>query len=192
MTSNHHMLAISLYLLSGLLDAVDGLLSRLLNQTSRLGAILDIITDMCCTMCLLATLSALYPGHVFILQISMVINISSHWIHVHTSILNGSRSHKNIDENGNWLLKIYYTSRPFLFFMVAGSELFYASLYLLKFTAGSANMVMNYVAWATAPVALAKTGFALLQGILAAKALVCIDVKERREARIKRIKRIKQ
>ena len=56
-----------------------------------------------------------------------------------------------------------FTSNKNAWRVIPGSELFYASLYLLKFTAGSANMVMNYVAWATAPVALAKTGFALLQ-----------------------------
>ena len=33
-------------------------------------------------------------------------------------------------------MRLYYTSRPVLFCMCAGNELFYASLYLLNFTSG--------------------------------------------------------
>ena len=33
-------------------------------------------------------------------------------------------------------MRLYYTSKPVLFTMCAGNELFYASLYLLHFTQG--------------------------------------------------------
>ena len=97
---------------------------------------LDMLTDRCATMCLLATLCHFYPSFMFFFQIVMVIDISCHWIHLHTSTLMGKTSHKNIDAEENPLLRFYYTNRQFLFFMCAGNELFYSMLYLLHFTYG--------------------------------------------------------
>jgi hypothetical protein len=37
-------------------------------------------------------------------------------------------------------MRIYYTSKPVLFFMCAGNEAFYAALYLLHFTEGPIGM----------------------------------------------------
>ena len=73
--------------LSGLLDAVDGHAARLLNQSSKFGAMLDMLTDRCATMCLLATLCIFYPSAAILFQISMTIDISCHWIHMHTTLL---------------------------------------------------------------------------------------------------------
>ena len=38
-------------------------------------------------MCLLTTLSTFYPSFVFFFQLSMIIDISCHWLHVHTALL---------------------------------------------------------------------------------------------------------
>ena len=51
-------------------------------------------------------------------------------------IFQGSTSHKFVDASGNPIMRMYYTSRPVLFCMCAGNELFYAALYLLNFTSG--------------------------------------------------------
>merc|ERR1711879_32107 len=75
------------YILSGLLDAFDGHAARELNQSTKFGAMLDMLTDRCATMCLLATLSPFYPKWLFFFQLSMTIDISCHWIHLHTSLL---------------------------------------------------------------------------------------------------------
>ena len=74
-----------LYLVS--LDALDGWSARVFNQNSKLGGMLDLLTDMCTTTCLQATLCTFYPRATFVLQISMIINITSHWLHLHTSLL---------------------------------------------------------------------------------------------------------
>ena len=77
-------------------------------------------------------------------------------------ISQGQTSHKFYDASANPVMRIYYTSRPVLFFMCAGNEVFYASLYLLHFTEGPL-----YVFYVTAvlcfPVAVAKLAIALLQ-----------------------------
>ena len=103
---------------------------------TKFGAMLDMLTDRCATMCLLATLGAFYPSYLFVFQLVMIVDVSCHWIHLHTSNVLGKTSHKNVDEEENALLRFYYTSRPFLFFMCAGNELFYSMLYLLNFTYG--------------------------------------------------------
>jgi len=46
--------------------------------------------------------------------------------------------------SGNPIMRIYYTSRTVLFCMCAGNELFYASLYLLHFTAGPTGIHTIY------------------------------------------------
>ena len=47
----------------------------------------DMLTDRCCTMALLATLCTFYPGWAFCFQLSMVIDVSCHWIHLHASLM---------------------------------------------------------------------------------------------------------
>jgi len=168
------------YILSGLLDAVDGHAARLLNQSSKFGAMLDMLTDRCATMCLLTTLSTFYPSFIFFFQLSMTIDISCHWLHLHTSLLEGKGSHKFVDPTGNWFMKMYYTDRRVLFAMCAGNELFYASLYLLHFTWGPLYLFAP-LAVLTFPVAVAKSAIAVLQGTLAAQNLVAVDTKERSE-----------
>lgn len=168
------------YLLSGFLDAFDGHAARALNQSTKFGAMLDMLTDRCATMCLLATLSTFYPNWLFFFQLSMTIDMSCHWIHLHTSLLEGKTSHKFMDEGSNPLIRLYYTSRPVLFGMCAGNEIFYASLYLLHFTYGP-----FYIFYITAvlcfPVAIAKLGIALFQGYLACINLGMVDVAERKK-----------
>jgi len=168
------------YLLSGFLDAFDGHAARALNQSTKFGAMLDMLTDRCATMCLLATLSTFYPNWLFFFQLSMTIDMSCHWIHLHTSLLEGKTSHKFMGEGSNPIIRLYYTSRPVLFGMCAGNEIFYASLYLLHFTYGP-----FYIFYITAvlcfPVAIGKLAIALFQGYLACLNLGMVDVAERKK-----------
>jgi len=152
--------------------------ARLLGQISKFGAMLDMLTDRCATMCLLTTLSTFYPSFMFLFQLSMTIDIACHWLHLHTSLLQGATSHKFVDPTGNYWMRLYYTDRKVLFSMCAGNELFYASLYLAHFTSGPLYL-FYIIAVITFPVAVAKSGIALLQGYLAAVNIVGVDTKER-------------
>jgi len=183
MPTNYSMAAWC-YIISGLLDAVDGHAARLLGQSSKFGAMLDMLTDRCATMCLLTTLSTFYPSFMFLFQLSMTIDISCHWLHIHTSLLQGSTSHKFVDPTGNYWMRLYYTDRKVLFGMCAGNELFYAMLYLSYFTTGP-FYIFYFLAIITFPVAVAKSGIALLQGYLAAVNIVGVDTKERLASREK-------
>ena len=132
----HYVIASWCYILSALLDAVDGHAARYFNQSTKFGAILDQLTDRVGTMCLLVNLSMFYPSYAFWFQLSMAIDIACHWIYLHTSLLQGKTSHKFVDMSENPIMSVYYTNRKVLFFMCAGNEAFYAALYLLHFTDG--------------------------------------------------------
>lgn len=83
------------YLLSGFLDAIDGHLARMLDQSSKLGGMLDMLIDRCATMCLMAALCHFYPKYMLFFQFSMALDITSHWFHVQSSLMKGGESHKN-------------------------------------------------------------------------------------------------
>lgn len=55
---------------------------RLFSAT-KFGAMMDMLTDRCATMCLLVNLSLLYPSYTFLFQLSMCVDIASHWLHLH-------------------------------------------------------------------------------------------------------------
>ncbi|KAJ9578385.1 hypothetical protein L9F63_005391 [Diploptera punctata] len=176
------------YIISGLLDAFDGHAARYFNQSTKFGAMLDQLTDRCGTMCLLVTLSYFYPHYMFLFQLSMTIDIACHWIHLHTTavsektLLHRKSSHKFIDLSENPIMRIYYTSRSVLFFMCAGNEAFYASLYLLHFTEGPLVLgvgIFRIICYMCLPVAIVKSLIALLQGYIACKNLGNVDLKER-------------
>ncbi|XP_033264910.1 CDP-diacylglycerol--inositol 3-phosphatidyltransferase-like [Orcinus orca] len=120
--------ASSFYLLSGFLDAFDGHAARVLNQGTGFGAMLDMRADCCSTMCLLVNLALLYPHATLLFQLNVSLDVASHWLHLHSSVVRGSESHKMINLSGNPVLCIYYTSRPALFILGAGNEPFYCLL----------------------------------------------------------------
>uniref|UniRef100_A0A8C2CTY6 CDP-diacylglycerol--inositol 3-phosphatidyltransferase (phosphatidylinositol synthase) n=1 Tax=Cyprinus carpio TaxID=7962 RepID=A0A8C2CTY6_CYPCA len=80
--------AVFCYLLSALLDAFDGHAARALNQGTKFGAMLDMLTDRCATMCLLVNLALLYPSYTFLFQLSMCLDVASHWLHLHRCVQN--------------------------------------------------------------------------------------------------------
>jgi len=169
-------IAIWSYLISALLDAVDGHAARFFNQSTKFGAMLDQLTDRCGTACLMMMLAVFYPSYAFFFQMSMVVDISMHWIHLHTSLMGGKTSHKNMTTEDPYLLRVYYTSKPVLFTMCCGNEVFYMTMYLLHFYD---SYLLTFLAIITFPVALAKWGMAILQGTTAARNLANIDLAER-------------
>ncbi|XP_037982566.1 CDP-diacylglycerol--inositol 3-phosphatidyltransferase, partial [Motacilla alba alba] len=75
--------AAACYALAALLDAVDGHLARLLGQGSRLGAMLDMLTDRLSSVCLQLNLALLYPRWAGLFQLSIALDVASHWLHMH-------------------------------------------------------------------------------------------------------------
>lgn len=181
---SNYIIASSCYIISALLDAVDGHAARYFNQSTKFGAILDQLTDRVGTMCLLATLCMFYPSYSFWFQLSMGIDISCHWIYLHTTLLQGKTSHKFIDMSENPIMRLYYTNRTILFFMCAGNEMFYATLYLLNFTEGpilAGIGTYRILMYLSAPVAIVKSAISILHGYVSCINMSIIDQKERQE-----------
>ncbi|CAH8466930.1 unnamed protein product [Schistosoma margrebowiei] len=170
------------YIISCLLDAVDGCCARALNQSTNFGAMLDMIVDRCSTMCLLACLTYFYPPYMLFFQFIMIVDIASHWLHLHSSILSGKSSHKSIDLKANRFLRLYYTNRVVLFLMCAGNELFYTTLYIYHFYTGPkvfAFGLWGIVICLTAPMAFLKTLISFIQLHAACMNMVSLDELER-------------
>lgn len=182
----NYVVAAWCYIISVVLDALDGHAARYFNQSTKFGAMLDQLTDRCGTMGLLVTLSYFYPQYMFWFQLSMAIDVSCHWFYLHTTVLQGKTSHKFIDMSGNPIMRVYYTNRTVLGLMCLFNELFYAALYLLYFTPGPMILGMSsfkLLAIVSAPVAVVKTGISVIHGYVASRNIGVIDVAERQAAR---------
>ncbi|KAE8144581.1 phosphatidylinositol synthase [Aspergillus avenaceus] len=207
-----------LYSISCLLDALDGASARYLGQSTRFGAVLDMITDRCTTTCLLVFLSSAFPRWSIMFQGLISLDYSSHYIHMYATLaMGGNRmSHKQIDESRPWVLRVYYSNTYVLFTVCTLTELFFIALYLLSFSspplmgdAGSpqlwdfygsagalemarANKIDSLVPWglfaASMPFMLFKQYVNIVQLMEASKWLVQGDIETRREARLARDK----
>ncbi|XP_028517449.1 CDP-diacylglycerol--inositol 3-phosphatidyltransferase [Exaiptasia diaphana] len=176
--------AVVTYLVSGLLDAFDGHAARYFNQSTKFGALLDMLTDRCVTTALLMMLSVFYPSYLFLFQFLVCLDISSHWIHVQSSLMKGS-SHKAIDLSGNYFLRIYY-KKVVLFIFCAGNELFFCTLYLIHFTPGPTAMIagrsfylFTSMALITAPICFLKQTVSVIQLVAACYNVSLVDEEER-------------
>lgn len=102
-----------LYSISCLLDALDGYLARLFEQSTRFGAVLDMVTDRCTTACMLVFLSSAFPRWAIVFQGLISLDFASHYIHMYTTLAMGGsgQSHKNVDRSRSWILNQYYTNK---------------------------------------------------------------------------------
>lgn len=185
----NHIIAGWCYIVSALLDSMDGHAARAFNQSTKFGAMLDQLTDRCGTMGLLVTLSYFYPSYMFFFQLSMAIDVSCHWLYMQSSTMQGKSSHKFVDPNENPIMRLYY-QKDILTFMCVGNELFYSTLYLLHFTPGPAILGISsfkVLALLSAPVAIVKTLISVLHGYVASQNLAIIDCSERESIRQKEL-----
>lgn len=102
-----------LYSLSCLLDALDGYAARYYEQSTRFGAVLDMVTDRCTTTCLLVFLASAFPRWSLVYQGLISLDLASHYMHMYATLSMGgsAQSHKNVDATRSWLLKQYYSDK---------------------------------------------------------------------------------
>jgi len=183
-----------LYIVSCLLDAVDGFTARYFNQTSKFGAVLDMVTDRCTTACLLCFLSSAYPDYTYIFQAIISVDLASHYMHMYSTLNQGVASHKKIPKEQSWILRKYYGNNIVLFILCAANELFFVSIYLLSFPPPP-NSIPNlgyfyslplsypYVLAAlTFPLCSVKQIINVIQMVNAARQLVEVDLDEKHAA----------
>ncbi|KAG0355442.1 CDP-diacylglycerol-inositol 3-phosphatidyltransferase [Podila minutissima] len=182
---SHPKTCMFLYSLSCLLDAVDGQAARYYDQCSKFGAVLDMVTDRCTTACLLCYLASAYKSYAILFQFLIALDVSSHYMHMYSSLTSGATSHKKISETGNPILKAYYTNNLVLFGFCFANELFFVVLYLFRFKFESS--FVRYILWAlaliTGPVCAGKQIINCIQFANASQALAQQDLDERKQAK---------
>lgn len=102
-----------LYSVSCLLDALDGYAARYFEQSTRFGAVLDMVTDRCTTACLLVFLGSAFPRWAIIFQGLISLDLASHYVHMYATLAMGGSdtSHKAVDKSRSWILNLYYTNK---------------------------------------------------------------------------------
>ena len=102
-----------LYSISYLLDALDGYVARTFQQSTRFGAVLDMVIDRCTTSCLLLFLSMAFPRWAIVFQALIALDFSSHYMQMYATLVVGgaNSSHKNVDKSQSWLLNLYYSNK---------------------------------------------------------------------------------
>ncbi|KAF9053559.1 CDP-diacylglycerol-inositol 3-phosphatidyltransferase [Hymenopellis radicata] len=185
------------YVISCLLDAVDGPVARYRGEESKFGAVLDMVTDRCTTSCLLCYLASAYPDYAVAFQFLIALDFSSHYMHMYSSIITGSSSHKSVTSEVSRILWLYYNDRRTLFFVCAGNELFFVALYLAKWWSSPIELLSGpgipefiagtswagAVAWCSSPIFFLKNVINIVQLWKASKILVGVDLAERAKAR---------
>lgn len=68
------------------------------------------VTDRCTTACLLCVLCSRYQDWTILFQFLVSLDLASHYMHMYASMVTGSKSHKAISEQGNWILRAYYSN----------------------------------------------------------------------------------
>lgn len=150
------LLAILLYLANFVGDLIDGWAARKLGQCSSFGGVLDMVTDRCATAGLLFILAGEYaeidaplPFPVFKITflILLLLDISSHWVQMHSSLALGVH-HKSAEGNKekNILVRWFYQYYWFFGYLCVGAEFTYILLYvLLHFPTDDSSSVINIV-----------------------------------------------
>lgn len=119
------------YLLGFICDELDGRFARKFNQTSTLGAVLDMVTDRVSTTGLLAILCKVYPqGHLLFLSLLML-DIFSHWFQMYATLLAGNATHKDTSSR-SWWVRTYYQHRLFMGYCCISCEALYLCLYTIS------------------------------------------------------------
>ncbi|EGD77077.1 CDP-diacylglycerol-inositol 3-phosphatidyltransferase [Salpingoeca rosetta] len=181
MTSNPYV-AMSLYWLSAFIDAFDGMAARHFNQCTIFGSVLDMVTDRVTTLCLMMTCGQFYPQYMVAFQLLAVLDISSHWLQMYSSMLSGKTSHKFIKLEENALLRYYYT-KPVLFTLCSANELFFMALYFAHFNINGPEVVAfsvsasvrEWIGWITFPLFALKHLISLIQLVAAASNVAKVD-----------------
>jgi CDP-diacylglycerol--inositol 3-phosphatidyltransferase len=161
-----------LYGSSELLDAFDGFAARYLNQSSRLGAVLDMVTDRVSSNILLLILAKLaIDQYIYIVIALAAIDYSSHYVAMYSSLYSNNESHKNISPDRPWILRFYSTNRPFLFLCCLFQETGLLSAYILATTEPQLSIIW-YIFYLSLPLGILKQVINIIQLVDSAHQIV--------------------
>jgi CDP-diacylglycerol--inositol 3-phosphatidyltransferase len=82
------------YGLSQLLDLFDGMAARYFKQSTKFGAVLDMVCDRTSDAIMLAILGGLYPNYCWFFYFDIMLDIGSHWYQMYATLASGEKHHK--------------------------------------------------------------------------------------------------
>jgi CDP-diacylglycerol--inositol 3-phosphatidyltransferase len=136
------------------MDALDGFLARRLNQSSKLGTILDYALDRATVAAFFFGLGTIYPKYLVVFVICMALDIVSHFFHLKSVEIQGKPNHKHIGANEPLLIRIYYLNKFNLTTICIMHDLFLGSLFLHHSTP---NLIVKSLILISCPGFLLKT-----------------------------------
>lgn len=184
--ADKYFVFLPLYILSSLLDALDGIMARSLNQATTFGAVLDMVTDRSITSGLLLFLASAYLAKWGRISISLfgllvMLDISSHYMQMYWSLRSGAASHKTTSADANPFMRLYYEKRAILFAVCAGDQLFWVSLYAIRMI--PSNSGLHQIFWIalllSLPVCILKQLINVIQLSQASAHLAQLDADSR-------------
>lgn len=135
------------------------------------------VTDRSTTAGLCVHLARIYPENWTIaFQLLIALDLSSHYMHMYSSLSSGSASHKSVGKES--LLYYYYAYRKVLFVVCALNELFYIGLYLLHYKSLFDETAIRVVLWVSGPVWALKQTINVVQLVRASIVLAELDAKQ--------------
>ena len=162
------------YLLSFVMDAVDGFAARLFHQSSSFGAHLDMLTDRMGTLMLAVIclqLDSPLNGYLLLWEI---LDLTSHWLQ--TLVAAGRGLHHKTMNNRFRLLNLYYTRKDFMCTLCVGAEIFFV-LHFYKLSSGnSGSFGFAVIYWLSFLLLSVKGVVHALQ--LASNALAVVEAEE--------------
>lgn len=130
-STNPYVFAVC-YFLSQFLDMFDGMAARAFNQSTKFGAMLDMVTDRCSTIGLMLTIAQRKPELTLYCHFFIWLDICSHWCHMLAKLGHGDASHKLVN-SGPKILQFYYRVHWFMVLLIVGAEGFPVCYYLTTF-----------------------------------------------------------
>lgn len=148
------IILVSLLIIAGLLDNLDGYVARCFQQSSRFGAVLDYVTDRITTVVYVKILADILPDYASIFYLLFMIDMASHMARLYVAMWADGNHHKEIVSEFK-LLNMYYPKKSvsaMMGFCTHSYELFFIVLILLY--AGGEPVTSVWVLWTVLLVSL--------------------------------------
>lgn len=138
---------VSLLVVAGLLDNLDGYVARYFQQSSRFGAVLDYVTDRITTVAYIKILAEILPKYASFFYLLAMIDMASHMARLYVAIWAEGNHHKEIVSKFK-LLNLYYPQKTvsiMMGFCAYSYEIFFIILIFLY--AGAELIIPSWLLW---------------------------------------------
>ena len=192
----NYMHFVILYFISFALDGLDGMFARAYDQCSKLGATLDMVIDRISTAGLLVVCSQLFPQYCHIFIFLIMLDVGSHWLQTHSTLMLSALSKKDTSHKDReelfWLINFYY-KKYVLMTVCLAAELFLLLLYTIHFYPDLLRneLFYKFTFYLCFPIYVFKQLISVLQIISSSHAISEVDLEDWRQKQKEKLKATK-